>query len=1019
MMVMSSVLSRVKWSVVTVALILTAVAVPSLAQAEMNVAFLWHQHQPLYTDPATGNPTLPWVRMHAIKDYYDMVAILQEYPGLRATFNLVPSLLDQLEAYTTGSVVDTYQEVALVRAEHLTDDQKEFLLRRFFDANWEKVIGRFPRYKELLELRGTGASDLEIADAMTRFTAQDYRDLQVWFDLAWFDPDFLEGDPELAALVRKGRYFSEQDKAVIHEKQLQIMREVVHLHRTMQASGQIEVITTPYAHPILPLLYDVELAREASPSLDLPLERFAFPQDIARHLDLALEHFRRNFGRDPRGLWPSEQAVSKYILPQVAQAGFEWMVSSEGVLSKSLGVQLRGISGEVVRPDLLYQPYWAEWEGERVAILFRDIVLSDRVGFEYSGMSGAAAALDLIGYLHRVRERLGDAASEKVVLIALDGENAWEHYENDGKAFFHALYSRLEKDPYLRTVTVSEYLDRHPPTAVLSDLWSGSWISDNLETWIGETEENTAWSQLALAREALSEFEEAHGNDPAYAEHIAAAWRSMIAAQGSDWFWWYGADQDSGNDEAFDALFRSHLRGVYEAMGQEPPTRLYQPIVAPRPAQTFRTVSGLSTPMPDGWADAGEWDRAAEYRALTDKAPWGDVRVLDALYLAVDNQQLTVRVNFADVQARALVGESLQLMLYLDHPSHGQVNETTRYSRMGHDATYLGYPSVYEVLLDFAIAPRGVRPTPVVSRAEGEGVWREALSLRQAGLGSVFEVRIPFEELGYGPGDPVRLTAVVAKNGVDIDRLPDDGPAVVYVPRATEGRLVFSADDPEGDDYGPGTYTYPTNEVFVPGVFDLTRFEVYETETDVVFHVQFAGPIENVWGSPIGLSVQTVDIYLDTDGVEGSGSTEALAGRRVQISPDSAWEYAIWVEGWNQKLFTADGSELGVAVRAVTDPINRRLTIQVPKSAIGDPSDDWRYLVLVMGQEGFPASDSLRVREVTRLAQEWRFGGGHDGTFDPNVIDMLAPAGEQERMLERYSVEEGRLATISAYVPME
>lgn len=1030
-------------------LLSTGVVVSAQERGEppLNVAFLWHQHQPLYTDPATGEAALPWVRMHAIKDYYDMAAILKEYPSLRATFNLVPSLIDQLERYAEGDPVDLYQKMAQIPADRLDDSEKAFLLRRFFDANWEKVVGRFPRYKELLEKRGAGAGDEEIEAAMARFTTEDYRDLQVWFDLAWFDPGFLRDDPELAALVRKGRGFTEEDKETIRRKELEIIRSVIPLHREMQESGQIEVITTPYAHPIMPLLYNVETARIASPGLDLPALRFAHPEDIDRHLALARENYRAHFGTEPRGLWPSEQAVSKYIVPHIAQAGFSWMVSSEGVLAKSLGLQLRGISGEVVRPDLMYQPYWAEHDGARVAILFRDIVLSDRVGFEYSGTSGSRAADDLIAYLHRVRRSLGESAGEKVVLIALDGENAWEHYENDGKEFFHALYRRLADDPLLKTVTISGYLAEHPPTAVLSDLWTGSWISDNLETWIGEAEENLAWRLLAAAREVLETYVGQHGDDPERRPAIDRAWKAMVAAQGSDWFWWYGSDQDSGNDGAFDALFRGHLIGVYTALDLEPPARLFQPIVAPPPAKAARALSGLSAPRPDGWADPGEWDAAAYYTARaadplpavadphrprtvadTDQSRADEQadgaqadeaqreRLLKALYLAVDNQHLTVRVDWT-ASARELIGEPIELFLYLDHPRHESVNETTRRSLPGRAATLLGYPVAYEVRLDLENAPRGLRPVAPVSVAAGGGAWDEMLELRQTGIGSAFEVRIPFEELDFRPGEALRVTAVAARGGVDVDRLPDEGPATIFVPRSTEGRLLFRADDPPGDDYGPGAYTYPTNEVFTPGVFDLESFEVYETEQDVIFHVQLAGPIENVWGSPIGLSVQTVDIYIDTDRVPGSGSVDALAGRRVQIAPESAWEYAVWVEGWHQKLFSADGSELQAAVRAVTDPIHRRVTIQVPKSAIGAPQPGWGYIVLVLGQEGFPASDSLRVREVMRVAQEWRFGGGDDSGYDPNVIDLLAPAGVQEAALGSYDVAGRRFAVIGAVYP--
>ncbi len=975
-----------------------------MAEPVLNVALVWHQHQPLYFDPTTGQSQLPWVRMHAVKDYYDMAAIFKDYPKLRATFNLVPTLLEQLALYTAGELIDKYQLLAHIPGEQLQEEDKEFLLRRFFDANWDNVIARFPRYQELLDKRGAAVNDEAIRSAMERFTVQDYVDLQVWFNLAWFDPDFYTTDPDLAALVRQSGNFSEADKDLIHTKQVEIIRQVVEIHRELQEEGQIEIMTTPYSHPILPLLYSTDVARIASPGLDLPQVTCAWPEDIARQLERAVGNYQANFGRLPKGLWPSEQAVSKYIVPYVAQAGFDWMISSEGVLEKSLGLQLRGIDGTVGRPELLYQPYWAEWEGERVAILFRDIILSDRVGFEYSGLSGQAAAADLLAYLHNVRRALGKRADEKVVVIALDGENAWEHYPNDGKEFFAALYGGLTSDPLLRTVTVSQYLAEHPPTQVLADLWTGSWISSDLETWIGEEEENIAWEQLALARRALAEFEESYRGEPAYRAALDEAWQSMLAAQGSDWFWWYGDDQDSGNDAAFDALFRTHVQGVYESLGQKPPWRLSFPLLAPDAASPTRALSGMSAPFLDGWADFGEWDQAAVYHGLEEQ-------LLKSLYAAVDYHQLTLRLDFHG-QARELLGEEVELFVYFDRADGGTVNELIRTTAVEIDP-FLGFPLGYELHLNLAAAPKGVKPQAALSQAAGEETWVTMTSI-PVGLGGVCEVAVPFAEMGFEPGDAVRFTTLLARNGVVQERLPVQGPVVLYVPRPTEGTLVFRMEDPLGDDYGPGTYTYPTSEVFPPGVFDLTEFEVYETENDVVFHVQFAGPVDNVWNSPNGLSVQTIDIYIDTDRMPNSGSTEALAGRRVSIAPESAWEYAIWVEGWQQKLFTADGSETAANVRVLTDPLHSRVTIQVPKGVLGAPEDHWGYIVLIMGQEGFPASDSLRVREVLKRAQEWRFGGGHDGIFDPNVIDLLALPGEQEKMLSTYDPQTGILAEVGA-----
>lgn len=556
------------------------------------VALIWHNHQPCYKNPETGLYELPWVRLHATKDYYDMAAILKDYPGVHVTFNMVPSLLMQLEDYSKGAS-DRYLILSQKAASELTEEDKEFILRRFFDANWEKVIPAFPRYEELLNLRGRDSSDDKIAAALKNFTEQDFRDLQVLFNLAWIDPGIRKEDPQLDALVKKGRGFSEQDKKVVLDKQKEIIGKIVPLYRELQNAGIIEITTTPFYHPILPLLYDTGLAQEASPGLELPKERFADPAEVERQVKLGVEFTEKVFGKKPEGMWPPEMAVSQHILPIVARAGISWIVADEGILAKSLSKPInRTPSGEVKDPDLLYSAYRLTPGGSAstpLYILFRDRELSDAIGFRYSGMKGQAAAEDLYGRLKAIQRSLkeaGAAAAGKphIVTIALDGENCWEYYENDGIEFLRTFYEKLQSDNTLKAVTVSEFLRKFPPEKTIEKLATGSWIDANLETWIGEPDENLAWSALARAKNAVDAYVKAQGAEPGQeaSRRIEAARASVLAAEGSDWFWWYGNDQNSANDEAFDALFRAHLKGVYRAIAQTPPAELDKPIVGTR-----------------------------------------------------------------------------------------------------------------------------------------------------------------------------------------------------------------------------------------------------------------------------------------------------------------------------------------------------------------------------------------------------------------------------------------------------
>lgn len=1002
------------------AAMLGVAATVAAAAKPLHVALIWHMHQPYYKDPATGVYRLPWVRMHAVKDYFDMAAMLEAYPDVKVTFNLVPSLVMQLEDYVERGAKDVYQLLTEKRPDELTDDDKEFILRRFFDANWDNIVKKHPRYWELLQKRGTSGTDADIARAKATFTDQDYLDLQVWFNLGWIDPDLVREDPRMAALVAKGRGFTEADKRAVLDKHLEIMRRIIDVYRRLMEKGQIEVITSPFYHPILPLVWDTNAARIASPSLKLPSHRFAQPGDVEAQLERAVAFYRERFGRDPAGLWPSEQAVGQGIVTYVASAGFAWMVSSEGVLARSLGVELRGTSGELLRPDVLYRPYWVQAGDRRVAILFRDIVLSDRIGFTYSGMPADRAVDDLIGYLHAMQRRLADRPGDYVVTIALDGENAWEWYANDGKAFLEGLYRRLSTDPLLKPVTVSEYLKAHPPADTIERLWTGSWIADNLETWIGEEEENRAWDALYEARTALVRYQALHYDEPDAEARVQAALEHLYAAEGSDWFWWYGADQDSGNDAAFDALFRAHLRAVYDAIGEPVPDYLHLPIVAPAPARPDTSATGRLTAVVDGNAGAGEWDAALRFSAPDQAA--GPVQ---ALWVGNDAGKLYLRVDLG-VPLERLKQAGLELRFYLSHPRQLTVNALPRGSQAGPGGPALGFGLAYELRADLSRLPLRL----ALSRAAGGGEWEPVQELPEgaAAVGTgpggriaVLEAAVPFGTLDLQAAEAVTLALVAVQGGRIVQVLPAAGPVRVQVPEVIRGELVFEWDDPVGDDHGPGTYVYPGNAVFTPGVFDMKRFEVFDEGSDVVFKVWMAGPIDNVWNSPIGLSVQTIDVYIDTDRVPGSGQTGALGGRRVEFAPESAWEYAIWVEGWQQRIFTAGGEAQGAGpagaeasgLRVSVDSAERSVTVRVPKAVIGEPQPTWGYQVFILGQEGFPESDSLRVREVKANRAEWRFGGGDDGPYDPNVIDLLAPPGQsQEAILGGYSVTDKRLAVV-------
>src|SRR6267378_3254263 len=514
----------------------------------LSVAFVWHMHQPYYKDDLTSTYLLPWVRLRSAKDYYKMPALLDGYPKVRATFNLVPSLLAQIEDYGKEESVDLFLNLSRRPAGELSLEEREFLLRWMRESPKALRVQQSPRYLELAS---------RPIDA--QFTMGDIRDLQVWFNLAWCDPVWVESDPRLAELKRKDRDFSESDKASLFQAQMEMMQKVIPKYRELADRGQAELTFSPYYHPILPLLCHVDSARIANPQIQLPEHHFSHREDAERQISLGLGLFERLLGRRPKGMWPSEMAVGESMIGLATGANLDWMISDEEVLARSL-------DGPFSRDEQLYRPKRLDREGQSVAMVFRDAQLSNAIGFDYQRMSSIDAARALTGRLRRIGEQQGDRDS--LVVIALDGENAWEFYPRDGHDFLNALYTELESSQDIVTTTVADFLEQHPPEQQLHHLHTGSWIGASLDTWIGDPEHNIAWDLLAETRAWL---EDQQRQRPSESGPAALAWREILITEGSDWFWWFSRKHDSGMDQIWDNQFRLHLRNVYKLMGTRAP----------------------------------------------------------------------------------------------------------------------------------------------------------------------------------------------------------------------------------------------------------------------------------------------------------------------------------------------------------------------------------------------------------------------------------------------------------------
>jgi alpha-amylase/alpha-mannosidase (GH57 family) len=600
-------------------------------------------HQPFYKDLASGEYKLPWTRMHALKDYYGMAQILEEFPRVRQTFNLVPSMMAQVAEYVSGEAVDPFLQSTLKPAESLTADERAFLLRHSFYSDPQQMIYRYPRYGELYHAwQAQKGSKKPI-----QFSAQELRDLQMWSQLAWFDEEFQARDPEVREWIERGRGFTLADQRRMGEKQREVMGQILPEYKKLSASGQIEISTTPYYHPILPLLCDSNIAAISHPGVPLP-PRFRYPQDARLQLTLAREYITRHFGAAPVGLWPSEGSVSDAIFEIAAEVGFSWAATDSGVLNRTLG---RGVPVEG-----LYRPYQWQQKDNKMGVIFRDHFLSDLIGFVYSKMDASASADD---FLRRIRENCDgilNSGRDALVPIILDGENAWEYYYRNGRPFLRELYRRISDDSSMSAVTVSEAFAKLAPEP-LDHIFAGSWINANFDVWIGAEEDNQAWTQLLRARQTYDTA--ANVSE----ERRKMALEELLIAEGSDWCWWYGPEHHSANREEFDQLYRSHVANVYRFLDLSPPEELSRPILRIAVPEVQIEASGPIKPVIDGQVTSYfEWMGAGVYSVDGKSGSMhGKKFLIKEAQFGTDGANFYLRVDFHPGSEQELEGMEAKL----------------------------------------------------------------------------------------------------------------------------------------------------------------------------------------------------------------------------------------------------------------------------------------------------------------------------------------------------------------------
>jgi alpha-amylase/alpha-mannosidase (GH57 family) len=719
----------------------------------VRLAFLWHMHQPPYREAESGEYLMPWVRLHATRAYNDMAWILERHPGIRCTVNFTPILLEQLEDYVQGRARDRLLELSARPVGDLAPEDRQAILRSFFMVDWDTNIRPLPRYWELLQKRGRDLRSVDLARLAGSFGEQELTDLQALFNLSWMGFGALADEPGLRALRDKGRGFTRAEVDEVLAVQRRILAGIVPRWRALSERGQIELSSTPYYHPILPLVCDTDVARRALPGLPLP-PRYSHPEDARWHVREAIDSHARRFGQPPAGMWPAEGSVSPEALEVLAGEGVRWAASDEGVL-------LHSLPSHAPRLRSLYRPWRVSAGGAgEVAMLFRDRALSDLIGFTYAKVSAKEAVADFLAHVSAVGQAWA-ADGQKgpaTVGVFLDGENAWEHYPRSGEAFLDGLYGALEASDAIETVTLSEATaDADGPA--IGRIHSGSWIEASYRIWIGHGEDRQAWTALGRARDALAAAEAGGAVPP---ERLARARRHLYAAEGSDWYWWYGEDFTTELAAEFDGLFRGHVIRAALLCGANPPPEALSPIkktgagastgIETKP---LREPTLLLTPRLDGRETTYfEWQGAGLYRPGQHRGSmYGGAQAFHVLHYGFDLKALYLRLDPAESPARA-----------------AEVATHLRVAVLAADRqTWVDYPLVADGML---------RP----GKHLGDEVGKIAFV-------QVAELSLPFDALDLHPGTKVAISIHALRGEVDVERLPRYGFVAFTVPDADFERV--------------------------------------------------------------------------------------------------------------------------------------------------------------------------------------------------------------------------------------
>ncbi len=742
---------------------------------KMNIAFIWHFHQPCYQEFENGDYLMPWVRLHASKDYLDMALRANDFNKIKLNFDISPVLLESIEKYSNG-IMDIHLKLLLSDQNDLDEDDKVFILENFFDVNYTNMLSQREYYVSLNEKR-VALSNYETREIINEFSNQEYADIMANFSLCWIDKKFLANYEDLNTLLNKEKKYTLSDRKRIYEIQLDIIKQIIPTYKKLQDDGKIEISTNPYYHAILPLLLNVE-EEEYPYEENLPKKMHCGVEDAKEQVSRALDKFEDTFGKRPKGMWLSEQCASEKTIKLLSEFDVKWTVLDEGILSKTLKKDFeRDFEGNLIDPFELCTNY--KLKKNETNIIFSDSFFSHHISFGYGNYDPEVAANDLYEKIKTIQNKLIDSPKKKHLLtIAMDGENCWESYQNDGDEFLNILYSLIENDDTLQTTLVSDFISKSEPQT-LNKLSSGSWINRNFNLWIGEPTKNLAWRYLNQTREDLDAIAKkllqgAKGDSEKQEVEklIENAKTEILMAQGSDWFWWYGEPNESGSDAIFDYLFREKLKNVYKNLGWSAPNHLNIPLIS-MVGKPIVQSSRYITPVIDGLeTNKEEWEDAG-YIFLPDTPTFSKNKNIKGIYYGCDSENLYFKFDITkDNLAEKGFFVHNQIHIYLRTQEHNYFSPVRPVSRTRHLYPTIRNNFSHEILL--AYNKEDVWP-PILNMAIPNGLWRNVLmSYQEYAYKDCLEMKISYKDLQIQEGTSVEFCVVSATGQIINEVYPQD-----------------------------------------------------------------------------------------------------------------------------------------------------------------------------------------------------------------------------------------------------